>query len=181
MRRPTPAAPPASRSRRTSRSSRPCGNPRRTRDTFPSFPGRKSLMKSRVVLVVLAVICALAGPAFAQQPDALKKAQAAFDQAQQDYLLGKFDEAAKGFEEAYNAKPFAQFLYNVGACHHMKGKKTSDVAAYQLAVDFYKKYLAADPQAADKPKVEKAIGVLEAEIKRLKDAAAQPPPATGSA
>ena len=132
-------------------------------------------MKSRVLFVVLVAICALAvapTQSLAQPADALKKAQSAFDQAQVDYLGGKFDEAAKGFEDAYNARQFPQFLYNVGACHHMKGKKNSDIAAYQSAVDFYKKYLAADPQAADKPKVEKAIGVLEAEIKRLKEAAA---------
>ena len=49
----------------------------------------------------------------------------------------------------------------------MKGKKTSDVAAYEKAVEFYKRYLAEEPNATDKAKVEKAIGVLEAEIKRL--------------
>ncbi len=130
-------------------------------------------MKLRVLFVVWMAICAFAAaPAWAQPADALKKAQAAFDQAQADYLGGKYDEAAKGFEEAYNSRQFPQFLYNVGACHHMKGKKSSDIASYELAVDFYKKYLAADPQAGDKAKVEKAIGVLETEIKRLKDAAA---------
>jgi len=133
-------------------------------------------MKSRVVFVVLVALCALTitvRPSLAQPADALKKAQSAFDQAQADYLGGKWDEAAKGFEEAYSSRQFPQFLYNVGACHHMKGKKTSDPAAYQQAVDFYKKYLAADPQAQDKAKVEKAIGVLEAEIKRIKDAGQQ--------
>jgi hypothetical protein len=130
-------------------------------------------MRSRVLFVVLVAICAFAIPpsvSRAQPADALKKAQAAFDQAQIDYLAGKFDEAAKGFEEAFNARQFPQFLYNVGACHHMKGKQSSDVAQYQQAVDFYKRYLTADPQAGDKAKVEKAIGVLEAEIKRIKDA-----------
>jgi hypothetical protein len=138
-------------------------------------------MRLRAVFVVLVAFCALASQAFAQPTaDALKKAQQAFDQAQIDYLAGKWDEAAKGFEEAYMARQFPQFLYNVGACFHMKGKKASDAAAYQSAVDFYKKYLAADPQAQDKAKVEKAIGVLEAEIKRLKEAP-PPDPGTGSA
>ena len=131
-------------------------------------------MKSRVVSVVWAGICAAilmvaAAPAHAQSADALKKAQQAFDNAQLDYLQGKYDEAAQGFQDAYAARQFPQFLYNVGAAFHMKGKKQSDAAAYQKAVDYYKKYLAEDPGASDKPKVEKAIGVLEAEIKRLKD------------
>ena len=131
-------------------------------------------------LLILVALLIGATAAHAQPADALKKAQAAFDQAQLDYLQGKYDEAAKGFEEAYAARPFPQFLYNVGAAHHMKGKKASDVEAYSKAVEYYRKYLAADPQAADKPKVEKAIGVLEAEISRIK-AAGQPPPGGGSA
>lgn len=132
-------------------------------------------MKSRVVFVVWAAICAAiltlrVAPAQAQPADALKKAQAAFDQAQLDYLQGKYDEAAQGFQDAYAARQFPQFLYNIGASYHMKGKKASDPAAYEKAVESYKKYLAEDPQASDKAKVEKAIGVLEAEIKRLKEA-----------
>ncbi len=131
-------------------------------------------MRSRVLFVVWVGICA-AVLAFwrtpiadAQSPDALKKAQAAFDQAQIDYLQGKYDEAAQGFQEAYAARDFPQFLYNTGAAYHMKGKKTSDPAAYESAVEYYRKYLDKDQQASDKAKVEKAIGVLEAEIKRLK-------------
>ena len=108
-------------------------------------------MRSRVVFVIGMVICALAiRQAHAQPADALKKAQAAFDKAQLDYLQGKYDDAAQGFIDAFAARPFPQFLYNVGASYHMKGKKTSDAAAYGKAVEFYKKYLAADPDTADR-------------------------------
>ena len=113
-------------------------------------------------------LCAFAAPVRAQSADAMKKAQAAFDAAQGEYLQGKFDEAAAGFQEAYAARAFPQFLYNVAAAYHMKGKKTSDVAAYEKAVEFYKRYLSEEPTATDKDSVEKAIGVLEAEITRLK-------------
>lgn len=129
-------------------------------------------MNSRVLLAIGFAIATLARPALADD-DTLKKAQASFDQAQNDYLAGNYDQAAKEFQDAYAARPFPQFLYNVGASFHMKGKKTSDVEAYGKAVEFYKKYLQEEPQASDRPKVEKAIGVLEAEIKRLNDAAAQ--------
>jgi hypothetical protein len=138
--------------------------------------------------VVWVAICALAGPlaapSAAQSSEALRKAQSAFDQAQADYLQGKFDEAAKGFQEAYAAREFPQFLYNAGACFHMKGKRDGSAEAYASAVTFYRKYLEVDPKAPDKAKVEKAIGVLEAEIKRLKAEASQPgapPQATPSA
>jgi tetratricopeptide (TPR) repeat protein len=137
-------------------------------------------MQSRVVFVVWMAFCALAiSPAHSQPVDALKKAQSSFDQAQLDYLQGKFDDAARGFQDAYAARAFPQFLYNVGAAYHMKGKTASDPASYQKAVDAYRKYLTADPTASDKAKVEKAVGVLEAEIKRLKDAPATPGAGSG--
>lgn len=126
-------------------------------------------MQSRIVFVVWMAICALAvAPARGQSADALKKAQTAFDQAQQAFIQGKYDDAARRFQDAYNARPFPSFLYNVAATFHTKGKKDSDPVAYQKAIDTYRKYLTADPEAADKAKVEKAIGVLEDEIKRLK-------------
>ncbi|HEY4056870.1 MAG TPA: PEGA domain-containing protein [Kofleriaceae bacterium] len=139
--------------------------------------------------MVWAGICALAlalwSPvANAQTAEALAKAQKAFDTAQQAYVEGRFDDAAQGFQEAYDARDFPQFLYNIGAAYHMKGKKNSDVAAYEKAVEFYQKYLDKDPTAPDKAKVEKAIGVLNTEVKRLKDAGTQPtgtPPAAPSA
>src|SRR5688500_6012122 len=133
-------------------------------------------MKS--LLLVVTLIFAISATAQAQPADALKKAQSAFDTAQLDYLQGKYDDAAKGFEDAYAARQFPQFLYNIGASHHMKGKKASDATSYAKAVEYYRKYLAADPQAGDKAKVEKAIGVLEAEMQRVKAAT---PTGTGSA
>ncbi len=133
-----------------------------------------------VACVYAIVLAALASPSHAQAPEALRKAQESFDEAQQHYLQARFDEAAQGFEKAYAARPFPQFLYNVGASYHMKAKLKSDVDAYRKAVEFYKRYLAEDPQAADKAKVEKAIGVLELEIQRLKTAGT-PPAGTGSA
>ncbi|HEY4179853.1 MAG TPA: PEGA domain-containing protein [Kofleriaceae bacterium] len=135
------------------------------------------------MFVVWAGFCALAlalwSPvANAQTAEALAKAQKAFDAAQQAYVEGRFDDAATGFQDAYEARDFPQFLYNIGAAYHMKGKKNSDGAAYEKAVEFYKKYLEKDPTAPDKAKVEKAIGVLEAEVARLKAAGTAP---TGSA
>jgi tetratricopeptide (TPR) repeat protein len=137
-------------------------------------------MKSRVVFVVWVAICAvilsISAPAYAQNADALKKAQSAFDNAQVLYLQGKYDEAAAGFQDAYSARPFPQFLYNVGAAFHMKGKTQNDGDSYVKAVDYYKRYLKEDPQASDKAKVEKAVGVLEGEIKRLKEGKVSPTP-----
>lgn len=125
-------------------------------------------MRSTWMFVVCAVLWLGAGIARADDPAALKAAQAAFDKAQIDYLQEKYDDAATGFKEAYAARNFPQFLYNIGAAYHMKGKKNADAEAYTQAVDYYAQYVAADPKAADKGKVEKAIAVLNEEITRLK-------------
>lgn len=106
----------------------------------------------------------------ADEDPALVAAQAAFDKAQDDYVAKRYEEAALGFLRAHQSRPFPQFLYNSAAAYHMKGKASSDVAAYEKAVDGYKKYLLADPNAVDKAKVERVIAVLEAEIKRLRAA-----------
>jgi len=127
-------------------------------------------MKVRI-LVLLSLL--LAGTAHAQDAS-LKKAQDAFDQAQVQYVQGNYDAAADGFKAAYQARAFPQFLYNIGAAYHMKGKKLADAGAYAKAVDYYQRYLSEEPRAADREKVEKSIKVLEAEIERLK--AAPPPP-----
>jgi TolA-binding protein len=84
------------------------------------------------LLAVCAALALVSPRAFAQSDDTLTKAQASFDQAQQDYMQGKYDEAAQGFQ-AYAARRFPQFLYNVAASFHMKGKQTSDVEAYKKA------------------------------------------------
>lgn len=124
-----------------------------------------------LIAIAFAVVAAFMTPAWAQSQDALKKAQASFDAAQTEYLQGNYDAAAKGFQEAYASRPFPQFLYNVAASYHMKGKKTSDIESYKKAVEFYRQYLKEEPTAQDKPRVEKSIGVLEAEIKRIEDLA----------
>jgi len=124
-----------------------------------------------LIAIGVAVLALALTPAWGQSADALKKAQASFDAAQSEYLQGNYDAAAKGFQEAYASRPFPQFLYNVAASYHMKGKKTSDVESYKKAVEFYRQYLKEEPNAQDKPRVEKAIGVLEAEIKRVEELA----------
>lgn len=108
----------------------------------------------------------------AAQPDALQKAQNLFDDAQKALLAKDYDTAAAKFKEAYDARQLHDLLYNVGTAYYLKGKSTSDPAAYELAVQYYKKYLTAVPQASDKADVDKAIAIIEKEIARLKTAVA---------
>lgn len=145
-----------------------------------AFPGggfgldsaRGNGMKLRIIVVILVALAALGGVAAAQD-ESLNKARASFDEAQAFYAQGKYEEAAQSFETAYAARAFPQFLFNIGAAHE-KARK------YELAVDYYKKYLAAEPKAQDKDAVLARIKVLEDEIKRLAAEAAKPPPPDGT-
>ncbi len=127
-------------------------------------------MKRLLACLCLAALCAVGAAPAAAQPDGLQRAQVLFDQAQRAVIQGDYDAAAAKFQEAYAAKRLPDLLYNTGAAYYLKGKKQNDGAAYELAVKFYRDYLREVPQAADKPQVEKAIGVIEKEIARLKPA-----------
>lgn len=96
-------------------------------------------------------------------PSPLEAAKRAFERWRALYAAGKHAEAAEAFEEAYQARPFAQFLYNIGAAHEKNGD-------YQKAVAAYRRYLAEAKNPSDGPATRKRIAVLEAEIRRRSDA-----------
>src|SRR5690349_16500554 len=110
-----------------------------TEARYPADPGR-SAMKLRISFLSLLLLF-VTSTAFAQDAS-LKKAQEAFDEAQLQYLQKNYDAAADGFKKAYEARNFPQFLYNIGASYHLKGKEKSDIEAYKLAVEYYQRYLA---------------------------------------
>jgi tetratricopeptide (TPR) repeat protein len=134
-------------------------------------------MKLRVLIMICLVLGIAASretSAFAQD-ESLNRAQEAFDKAQAAYEAGRYDEAIEQFEVAYAARPFPQFLYNLGATQYMKGRSTNDPDAYQKCVDYYKRYLGEDPQSPDRKTLEDTIKILEKEIERLR---ANPNPVT---
>jgi tetratricopeptide (TPR) repeat protein len=134
-------------------------------------------MRARLALVFV-FVASMVGRAAAED---VTSAANLFATAQSAYLAKDFDRAAETFKQVYEAKPAPSFLYNIAAAYHMKAKTVSDVAAYELAVQYYQKYLAADPAAADKATVDKTIAVLGAEIVRLKAEAAASQPSTAVA
>jgi hypothetical protein len=87
--------------------------------------------------------------------------------AQNAYAAERYDEAALLFLDAYGAGRMPPLLFNVAASFHQKGRKQQDAAAYRQAVTYYRRYLADMPEAPDRDKVERTIGIIEAEITRL--------------
>jgi len=107
------------------------------------------------------------GSAGSGSPTALAEAQRAFERGQSAYMAKHYEEASEQFLAAYRARPYAQFLYNAAAAYHMEGKSKSDPQAYRRAIELYRRYLAAAPEADDRDRVTKAIGVLGSEADRL--------------
>ncbi len=89
-------------------------------------------------LVVLSIALAFCGvvaagvPRASAQGDPWKAAQASFSRGETAYLSGKYDDATEAFKQAYASRPMPQFLYNIAAAFHLKGKKASDPDSYDI-------------------------------------------------
>ncbi|HUS63754.1 MAG TPA: PEGA domain-containing protein [Kofleriaceae bacterium] len=119
-------------------------------------------------LLAAGILALCAAPARAQD-ETLNKAREAFDKAQELFSSGNFADAAAKFEEAYATRPFSQFLFNIGACHEK-------LKAYDKAAEYYRKYVAAEPNAPDRAKTEKRIAALDKAAAEVKAAPPTPPP-----
>lgn len=122
------------------------------------------------LLQVAAVLVPLlsAGAALAQDA-ATQQAKDHFDEGQNLYLQGDFLAAALRFRSAYEAKPFSAFLFNVAVCY----EKNKD---YQRALEFYERFLAAEPRSQDHTLVEQRISAIRSYLSppALTDASSAP-------
>lgn len=118
---------------------------------------------SAIFVALLAVIGGTTSTAVAQDKS-LNEARAAFDNGQSLFQEGQYLEAAVQFQTAYEARPFAQFLFNIGACY----EKAKD---YNKALEHYNKYLETTPSDDDIKQTNKRINALK---KAIDEAAADP-------
>jgi tetratricopeptide (TPR) repeat protein len=93
----------------------------------------------------LAVVLGVGGAAQAQG-GSVAGAKEHFDKGQGLYFRGMYDEAALEFIAAFEAKPFAAFMFNAAVCY----EKTRN---YERALDFFRRYLDASPEATDRAAV----------------------------
>lgn len=136
-------------------------------------------MPRTFLLTGLTLLLLAAAPrvAAAQDP-AMDTARTHFEAGQDLFDKGDYARAADEFLKAYAAKPFPAFLFNAAVCY----EKLQD---YEKAVELFKRYLAEDPQAADRAEVEKRIAALEKEIARpatqpsTQPTGVEPPPPGG--
>ncbi len=107
---------------------------------------------------------------------ATRLAQKHFEEAQKLFSLGRFEQALDEYQDAYDAKPLGDFLYNIAQCYRNLGD-------YDQAIFSFKKYLKEKPDAEDRTQVEKFIDELEdrkarGEGQKLIQRPPPPPPRT---
>ncbi|HEX4459642.1 MAG TPA: hypothetical protein VIA18_16800 [Polyangia bacterium] len=119
-------------------------------------------MRTVLFSLVLATVASFAADAHAQDFEAAGKH---FSAAQEAFGARKFKTAASEFEAAYAISKDPVLLFNIGESYEKAGDGVKAIASYR-------QYLKDQPQAADKPDVQKRIRAIEAKHMRLVDQSA---------
>ena len=85
----------------------------------------------------------------------LRAARQHYEQAVSHYNLDELEPALAEFREAYRFKPDPSFLFNIAQCHRKLGQR-------EAAIDFYRKYVRASPDANNRAEAERWIAELKA-------------------
>jgi len=116
----------------------------------------------------------------------LERARHHMELGQEAFSREMFEEAGEQFINAFSASPFSAFLYNAGLAYEKADNN-------EKAVDLYRRYLEAEPEASDYAKVDMKIRVMlagaetspeaqveitEVEMKSLISVRTNPPEAT---
>ena len=129
-----------------------------------NFTGRVAVMS---VLLLGLALCASA-PARAQETLSAKEH---YQKGTSAYDLGRYTDAIKEFEAAYQIKNDPALLFNLAQSHRLAGNSDQ-------ALHFYKTYLRYVPKAANRAEIESRIAQLEQLVKQKSDAQTAPPTQT---
>lgn len=124
------------------------------------------VVSSRVVLVAVALACAPGATAFAEDPPAspaepgaqVARARLHYQAGEKLYLLGRYPDALREFEDGYALAPRPEFLLNLGQVHRRLGDRAAAIAMFE---QFLRAIDAADPRRAA---VTDLLGELRAEF-----------------
>ena len=86
----------------------------------------------------------------------LRAARTHYEKAVSHYNLDELEAALEEFREAYRFKPDPSLLFNIAQCYRKLGQRDA-------AIDFYRKYLRASPDAANRAEAERRIAELKAQ------------------
>jgi hypothetical protein len=120
------------------------------------------------LLLACAVLLSASSPAPAQPVGNKKKALELWDKAKVQYDLGHWPQAIELWVQAYETFNAPEFLFNIGQAYRQDGN-------CERALFFYRRYLAARPNAKNRGEVETFIKDLQETCK----APGAPPPKPG--
>ena len=114
------------------------------------------------VLTTVALLATLAPAPVLAAPsdDSHEQARAAYDEGEKNYRLGRFDEAAVAFEEAYALSDFPEILYNIGLSHLRWYDVDPDVAHLRKAKVVFQNYVLEIQKNPDLGDLEEAEGLI---------------------
>ena len=124
----------------------------------------------RLPLLIATLSLLVASAAWAQaKPDSKVAAKEHYVRGTSYYDLGKYDEAIKEFEAAYQLKNDPAFLYNLAQSYRLAGNA-------ERALHFYRTYLRYMPKAPNRAENEDRIAALERQMATESKATTTPPP-----
>jgi len=111
---------------------------------------------ARVIVMALVVILVVVSTVGADE-DPTARARQLFDSGRRHFELSEYDAALEDFKEGYRLKDDPVFLYNIGLCHRLLGRKVE-------ALRFFKNFLNRKPDAPNREDLEHKIAALDEEI-----------------
>gem|GEM_PF-3988252 len=121
-------------------------------------PRRPALVRARVVtggMLVIALVVLAAGRCEATTHVTTQKNT---QNARRLYELGRFLDAATAYEAAYKETGEPILMFNLGQCHRRLGNDTK-------ALEFYTQYLRREPEAPNRPEVQRWIAQAQENIR----------------
>jgi hypothetical protein len=120
------------------------------------------MRKPVLALALLAASSVVVG-ASAQPPTTSDEhARAAFEVGVQAYATGDYESAIQAFEEARRHSDRPGLLFSIAQAHRRAYEAAGGRAHFELAVDYYRKYLTRVPRGGRSAEAEQAIVKLEA-------------------
>lgn len=128
-------------------------------------------MAHRVSILALTFVFAAPIHVLAQDAEQgdRERALSLFQESADHYRAGRFGVAAELLREAYDLHPEPVLLYNLG-------RALDGMGEFQEAIQAYRDYVEAAPDAEDRGAVERRIQTLESYLETGEEPAAPPPP-----
>jgi tetratricopeptide (TPR) repeat protein len=105
--------------------------------------------------VLVAVLCAGASAARAQPEDTQARSRALYDEGSRAYKAGDYPRAIEKFLAAYDLSGAPAILFNIAQAYRLAGN-------CQRALEYYRRSLDEEPEAANRAEVEERIAEMQA-------------------